>query len=295
MPYYKNRTKTHIDVTTGEVTEVQIVETAQQRRARLTNEARQQTVKERRDQKREEEREASGKKKIKHDYMPEAYPWDSIRQYFVEGAPDANGAMHYPTITELCKVYGVNFFTIRKRLLDENWVQQRDQFQVALHKQIQKAALLDYVEAASKFDATCVEAAQRAMQEILDRFHEAEAQGEPIDQLGLDRMGRAAVNWQRVGRLALGLSTENTSRHETKSTESINSIEFGLLTDEELQQVKQLLLRAETRQEGDIIEGVLVQEQPLKTSEIKDNDQSQKLREHTDEVVSSVDSEHQIL
>jgi DNA invertase Pin-like site-specific DNA recombinase len=276
MPFRRQKVpQPHINRQTGEVEDVTVVETTQQRRARIERQARQATITEQREQ----ERAETGKKRIKHDYMPKAYPWESIRQYFVEGAPDETGAIYYPTINDICEYFHVSYLTVRKRLLEEEWIRQRDAWQAQLHTAIQKAAMLDYIEAASKFDATCVEAAQSAMQEILDKFHEAKAQGEPISNLDLDRMGRSAVNWQRVGRLALGLSTENTARHETKSQDTLSNIELGLLTNEELETMKQLLRRAESREEdGEIIEGVtVVQEQPQILKETHDEEEHQLL------------------
>lgn len=275
MPFHRQKVpRPNINRETGEVESIDVIETSKQRRTRIEREARQATVTEQREQ----ERAETGKKRIAHDYMPKSYPWESIRQYFVEGAPDETGAIYYPTINDLCEYFHVNYLTVRKKLLEEEWIRQRDDWQAKLHTAIQKAAMLDYIEAASKFDATCVEAAQSAMQEILDKFHEAKAQGAPISHLDLDRMGRSAVNWQRVGRLALGLSTENTARHETKAIDTLSSIELGLLTNEELETMKQLLRRAESREEtGEMIEGeaVLVEEQPQILSAATDEGEHQ--------------------
>lgn len=275
MPFQRpHNLRPKINTETGEVEEVTLVETDEQRRRRLANEARQQVVAEKRKAKQAQEL-AEGKKKKKEErtYMPEAYPWDSIENYFVQGAPDKNGIIYYPTITDICSYFHVNFLTVRKRLLDENWIEKRDQWQTALQKQVQKVTMIDYVEAAAKFDATCVEAAQSAMQEILDKFHEAKAQAEPITHLDLDRLGRAAVSWQRVGRLALGLSTENTAaKFETKSGDTISSIDLSQLSNEEMEQMKMLLQKA-TAREQEVIEAQVIEMQSDSVREDKMSDQ----------------------
>lgn len=187
-------------------------------------------------------------KKRYQKYMPSSYPWKSIEKYFVQGAPDKKGEMHYPTLHEITQHFGVSFTSARRRMIEEGWMQKREQWQFALHQKIQQESLLDYLEAAQKFDATCVESAQRALDEVLGFFLEAKATETQLTQLDLDRLGRAAVNWQRVGRLALGLSTENTAaRFETKSGDTLSSIDLTHLTEEELSQMKILLQQAEIR------------------------------------------------
>ncbi len=246
-----------INAETGVIEEVELIETQKQRERRLKTEARLAAAAERREQKRREE----GKKERNKDYMPQAYPWDSVRDYFVQGAPDETGAIHYPTLNDLCAYFHLNLSTVRKKFLEENWMDQRDQWQVALQKQIRKVTMFDYVTAANKFDTTCVEAAQMAVDEIRNKFLEAKAQNYEISILDLDRMGRAMVNWQRVGRLSLGLSTENMATREQK-VDSIEQIELNLLSDDELTRLKQLLQKAESKETEDSVVDAIFEEQP---------------------------------
>lgn len=245
-----------VNTETGEVEEVELIETTRQRQKRLATQARLAAAEERREQKRREE----GKKKRDKEYMPQAYPWDSVRDYFVQGAPDETGAIYYPTLNDLCVYFHLSLNTVRKKFLEENWIDQRDQWQAALQKQIRKVTMFDYVAAANKFDTTCVEAAQMAIEEIKNKFLEAKGQDYEISILDLDRMGRAMVNWQRVGRLSLGLSTENMATREQK-VDSVEQIELNLLTDDELTRLKQLLQKAESKEnENSIIDAIFIEQ-----------------------------------
>lgn len=245
----------------GQVEEVKLVETPSQRRKRLAKEAREKTLK--------QEGLEKPKKSIKHDYMPETFPWDSIRDYFVHGAPDAEGNIHYPTTQEVMNYYHCSFSMLRLKILEEDWLKQRDEWRLSLQKQIREVTMFDYVAAANKFDSTCIEVAQTAMNEIANKFREYRAKGDPVPSLELDRLGRSAINYQRLGRLSLGLSTENTATKEMKVSDSLQNIDLSMLTNDELQQVKQLLQKAETLEESkrgiehsedDVVEGIVVEQ-----------------------------------
>lgn len=266
-----------INTETNAIEEVELIETQKQRQKRLATEARLAAAAERREQKRREE----GKQKREKEYMPQAYPWDSVRDYFVQGAPDETGAIYYPTLNDLCDYFHLHPTTVRKKFLEENWIDQRDQWQRSLHKHIQKVTMVDYVAAANKFDSTCVDAAQMAIEEIKNKFLEAKAQDYEISILDLDRMGRAMVNWQRVGRLSLGLSTENMATREQK-VDSVEQIELNLLSDDELVRLKQLLQKAESRENDNSVIDAIFEEQSNSQIEHVNPDNSNSKKEYVD-------------
>ena len=184
-------------------------------------------------------------------YQPQHYPWVAIEQWFVEGAPDEKGAISYPTIFDVVERFGASYQTVRGRMLEGDWIRKRDQWKLTVQKAVQKQSMTDLIAAAAHFDDTCIEAAQRALNDIMEHFFTARAAGHPLPQIDLDRLGRAAQSWQKVGRLALGLSTENNAtKLETRNGDLLGGVDFTIMTDEELTQLRSIAEAAAQRPKG---------------------------------------------
>lgn len=160
--------------------------------------------------------------------------WKVIEHQFIQGLVDTDGSIYYPNINELAKIHNLTYPVIKRRVVSGEWLQKREQWQRQVNKWVHYANTDDYIQAAAKFDATCITMAQKALDTILTHLI-PEDEDKPIGQLELDRLGRAAVNWQRVGRLALGLSTENNSLRKQEVTEEKNrDVNITLLNEAEL-------------------------------------------------------------
>lgn len=177
---------------------------------------------------------------------PDMYPWSAIEQHFVQGTPDATGRIHYPTINELALEFGASYNTIRKKMHKGKWIKKREEWQKQMQQRIWEDSLDNYVKTGQKFDASCISVAQRAMHDILKHFQECAANGVPMSIGDLDRLGRASLNWQKIGRLALGLSTENNAVKEEQH-QQVPAVDMTLLSDDELKTIESLLIAAETR------------------------------------------------
>jgi hypothetical protein len=163
---------------------------------------------------------------------PAVGSWTVIERQFVQGLPQTDGSIYYPTLVEIRDAHRVSYSTLRRRMYEGNWMRKREQFQENLSKWLHVASYDDYVEAARKFDAICIEVSQKAMENILGYIDEAKANGKLLDQIALDRLGRSAMAFQKVGRLALGLSTENNATRQEEVT-TITQVDSKLLTDRE--------------------------------------------------------------
>lgn len=178
---------------------------------------------------------------------PATGSWSVIERQFVQGIIDTDGSVYFPTLTEIKNTHNVSYSTLRRRMAEGNWMRKREQFQQSISKWIHIANTDDYIEAARKFDATSIEAAQKAMDAILCHIDEANANGELIGQNDLDKLGRAALAWQKVGRLALGLSTENNATKIQEETVTIREIDSTLLTDREQMIIDEMASQIERR------------------------------------------------
>jgi len=180
--------------------------------------------------------------------------WEIIERQFVQGIIQQGGEIYYPTIIEMCEAHDVAYTTMRRRVIEGKWMAKRDKWQQSLNKWIHAATMKEYIDAAQRFDATCVEAAQKAVNAIVAHLDEYIANGEHVPQRDLDTLGRAMVNWQKAGRLALGLSTENTVNKIQEEQSMSVQIDSSLLTDREQGIIDTFLQRIEERKESVKIE-----------------------------------------
>lgn len=167
----------------------------------------------------------------------ETSSWELIERQFVQGVVQTSGEVYYPTVMELVEVHQVPYATLRRRILSEDWIEKRERWQASIGKWAHAASMKDWVEAAQRFDASCVSAAQKALDQIITHLNGAEADGVLLSRHDLDGLGRAAVSWQKVGRLSLGLSTENMAsrvQQQEKEQDENAVIDTTLLSPREM-------------------------------------------------------------
>jgi hypothetical protein len=178
--------------------------------------------------------------------------WNRVRQQFIQGIVIEDGSIHYPTIAELREVHGIPYTTIRRRMIDEGWIEKRDKYKCSLDKWLHAATADEYIEAATKFNGLCIEASQRAVEQIREHLHTRIADGETVSPLDLDRLGRSMVSWQKVGRLALGLSTENNFMRSDDNQRNIDGrtpIDVSLLSEQEQLILESFIIKVENTTE----------------------------------------------
>jgi hypothetical protein len=173
--------------------------------------------------------------------------WEIIERQFVQGLIQQNGEIYYPTLVEMAEAHNIGYATLRSKMNEGHWMLKREQWQRELHKWVHAANRADYIEAAQRFDATCVQAAQKAMDAIVAHLNEFRANAEPVPERMLDALGRAAVNWQKVGRLSLGLSTENQATKIQQEQQQQIQIDTNLLTEREQDIIDSFLQNIELR------------------------------------------------
>ncbi len=173
--------------------------------------------------------------------------WEIIERQFVQGLIQQSGEIYYPTLVEMSEAHNIGYATLRRRMIEGHWMLKRDQWQRDLHKWVHAANMSEYIEAAQKFDATCVQAAQKAIDSIVGILDEFIANGEQVPERTLDTLGRAIVNWQKAGRLALGLSTENQATRIQQEQQQQIQIDTSLLTEREQDIIDSFLQNIESR------------------------------------------------
>jgi hypothetical protein len=154
--------------------------------------------------------------------------WLEIRNLFVHGIVDESGRREYLSVDAIGKREGVNPSTIQKRSREENWVGARADFERRLRDQVDRERRKELAKEASEFDITSLRLAKGLQNEIAQiiiesqenrrRYKEALLNGRRPDPelrllapATLNSLASALSVAQKVGRLAMGESTENAN------------------------------------------------------------------------------------
>lgn len=136
-------------------------------------------------------------------------PWDDIKKEYVEGTVDANGKRYYPSQPELCERYRVAASSIGTRASKEQWAVQREIFTSRLEEVTREKTIETISDSGSRFDLLCFNIACKSAMILDGKIDTAIANGYAnLDDV--KELSNALKNFQSVGRLALGLSTDNT-------------------------------------------------------------------------------------
>ena len=161
-----------------------------------------------------------------------AEEWLEMRHRYVHGVIDDNGRREWPTLEFLAKRFGIAVVTIGKRVKNENWAGQRADFERRLRDQIDSEKRKDLAKEASEFDLTSLRLAKGLQNEIAqiiidsqehrrvykEELAAAKAAGLPaptsvrvLVPATVNSLASALSIAQKVGRLAMGETTENAN------------------------------------------------------------------------------------
>lgn len=141
---------------------------------------------------------------------------EKIRQAYVAGVETPDGR-DYPSIEELSKKYKIPAITLFRRSAKENWREQRVKFTEKLQQDIDQAKQKQLIKENKDFDTNNLSIAKRLQDEIVSVLNLSEKKREEgiekpmLNPSSLYSLGMALQTCQKVGRLALGETTENTS------------------------------------------------------------------------------------
>lgn len=145
------------------------------------------------------------------------YNWERIKSEYVEGIRDEEGDVKYPTLKELSEKHGCTYLYIQIVSAKGNWSQERKIYirKISELRQEKKSEVL--ASESAQFDSKTLEAARAGVGFIKEHLVGADKDLKDaqklIDEERLEKLGRALVNYQKVGKLALG---EVTVREEHK-------------------------------------------------------------------------------
>jgi len=132
-------------------------------------------------------------------------PWEEIRKAFVEGSINDQGNRFYPSMSEVSKQFNVPKGSIGARAAKEQWAEQREILANKIMEITNEKTIEAVSDAGSKFDLLCFNVASRASMLLSEKL-EVATRNADVDEMS--KLSTALKNFQQVGRLALGLSTD---------------------------------------------------------------------------------------
>lgn len=190
------------------------------------------------------------------------YNIQEAEDQFVHGI-EHNGKRVWPTYEMLGKLHGCTYTTMMRKGDELNWKQKRSDFREQLEQVVAPVEIEPLTLQAEAFDRLSLSAAERGIQHIVKHLESSELQYGYANKNVLDALARSLINFQKAGRLALGMSTENNSN----KTEVLPGIDLSQLTEKELAAAAKIMERVDARQKRvKVIESGPAQlEQPLVT------------------------------
>ena len=132
--------------------------------------------------------------------------WVEAEREYVEGIMQ-DGARVYPSQRTLCDKYGIAPGTFGKKASAGQWMVKREIFSSKVQAARQEKTVEAISDAGSEFDLSCFNAAKALLDICSEKIALATA-GCDVDDA--KKVAETMKTLQSVGRLALGLSTDNT-------------------------------------------------------------------------------------
>jgi transposase-like protein len=135
-------------------------------------------------------------------HVPPNTDWDAIRVEYVSTRI---------SIAKLAAKHGVSENALEKRASKGQWADARRRMAEEIVHSADSALIARAVDALTEFNDADVKVAQALRAQVTRNINEAQAACKTLPPKTIEALARAAVNAQRIGRLALGMSTENSS------------------------------------------------------------------------------------
>lgn len=137
---------------------------------------------------------------------------EKIRLEFLEGEVLADGTKKDISIDALVKKYGVARATLFRTADRENWQEERIKFRSEYREKLSKQRMGESLKEAEKLDKTCLTLTNAFLARIIRQLRTTqEAEGaDPLNPERLRQLTAAALNAQKLGKLALGEPQEIT-------------------------------------------------------------------------------------
>ncbi len=134
-----------------------------------------------------------------------AYDWALIKREYVQGCPDDDGAIKYPTLDYLCERHGCSLSTIMKKSSTGKWKQERKLFTRKKEERIEEKKIEVMAEESANIDNKALTASELGIKIGLDKLNDKKLSTHDYQKISI-----AISNFHKMGKLALGEPTEHT-------------------------------------------------------------------------------------
>lgn len=139
---------------------------------------------------------------------PKGHDWIAIKRDYVEGIVDEEGNRIFPATLDIAQKYGLNYGTFRNRITRQKWLQERELFTAKIDEARREKRIDVLASKAAEFDSTCLKVAEAGISHIGQHLKAAAEAKKPLSLSASVQLSQALKNYQHIGRLALGESTE---------------------------------------------------------------------------------------
>jgi len=173
-------------------------------------------------------------------FIPKKHPWSRVKIEYIEGHIDDDNNQVWPTMKQLSIKHAIPFAYLRKIASDQKWTIEKNNYITHYEHVRQQEKIKFLAKKSTKFDERCIKIAEEGIIKIEKYLCEPIIEGDEgkahiffnIDSLEL--IAKTLEKFQKIGRLALGNSTDNI----TKNIKASNAMSFPEGLDLVARQIK---------------------------------------------------------
>ena len=136
--------------------------------------------------------------------------WVTVKGEYIEGIIDEDGNRLFPTSDILAERHQMSRGTLLNRLCREKWLKERDKFVKEVEATRKEQKIQTLVGESAVFNAKTLKIADKGLTLIAKKFKESFTNNSPLSTSDHANLSSALKNYQQVGRLALGETTESS-------------------------------------------------------------------------------------
>jgi len=156
------------------------------------------------------------------------HPWFRVKTEYIEGHIDADNNQVWPTMKQLSLKHAIPFAYLRKIASEQKWTIEKNNYITHFEHVRQQEKIKHLAKKSTKFDERCIKIAEEGitkLEEYLSAPIIDDGEGETrvffnID--GLELIAKTLEKFQKIGRLALGNSTDNITKNIKASANSMS-------------------------------------------------------------------------
>lgn len=138
------------------------------------------------------------------------HDWFSMRLVYTQGL-DKDGGVVWPSLDQVAELFDCHPGQVRDRAALERWTEDRSHFQSKVRQAAAEEKVETLAKRAAAFDLGTLQIAERGIRMVQEALDEATKNGKNVIRVDtLRELMRTAGEAQKIGRLSLGESTENS-------------------------------------------------------------------------------------